>query len=91
MRHPGAATLKPSYYNHYTDTADPERYVIFIKFWGSIAVADTLLLDESVIRELDVISVMRFFADAYTIAHYSHAIASSTRSKSSTGIFKTMP
>jgi sulfatase maturation enzyme AslB (radical SAM superfamily) len=36
-----ATSLKPSYYNHYTNTADPERYVIFNKFWGSIAVVDT--------------------------------------------------
>lgn len=35
-----AARLKPSCYNHYTDTADPERFVIFNKFWGSIAVVD---------------------------------------------------
>ncbi|MGH3838435.1 MAG: hypothetical protein ACRDSF_22480 [Pseudonocardiaceae bacterium] len=29
-----ATSLKPSYYNHYTDTANPERYVIFNKVLG---------------------------------------------------------
>ncbi len=36
-----AECLKPSYYNHYTDTADPDKYVIFNKFWGSISVVAT--------------------------------------------------
>jgi uncharacterized protein len=36
-----AESLKPSYYNHYTDTADPDKYVIFNKFWGSISVVAT--------------------------------------------------
>lgn len=36
-----AECLKPSYYNHYTDTADPDKYVIFNKFWGSVSVVAT--------------------------------------------------